>query len=121
MEQKTQKNGLINLLALVLVGGAGFAIAKFGNTYAGLVGSVFLGIGALVAAVSWFQMRLEHREQLEKFEFEELTKSASSSALFNASETEVFPADQEYRIMSTGVKRMEIPGFSHFQITSCCG
>jgi hypothetical protein len=72
MEQKTQKNGLINLLALVLVGGAGFAIARFGNTYAGLVGSVFLGIGALVAAVSWFQMRLEHREQLEKFEFEEL-------------------------------------------------
>ncbi len=94
MEQKTQKNGLINLLALVLVGATGFAVAKFGNTFAGLTGCVFLGLGALVALVSWFQMRLEEREHLEKLEFQELTKSASSSALFNASETEVFPAQR---------------------------
>ncbi len=94
MEQKTQKNGLINLLTLVLIGAAGFAVAKFGNTFAGLTACVFLGIGALVAVVSWFQMRLEEREHLEKLEFEELTKSAASSALFNASETEVFPAQR---------------------------
>ncbi len=61
MERKTQKNGVINLLALVLTGAAGFAVAKYGNTLAGLTGIVFLGMGALVAAVSWFQMRLEER------------------------------------------------------------
>ena len=94
MEQKTQKNGLINLLALLVVGTAGYAVARYGNTLAGMTGVVFMGIGALVAAVSWFQMRLEERERLEKLEFDELTKSAASSALFNARETEVFPAQR---------------------------
>src|SRR5580704_10196120 len=94
MEQKTQRNGLLNLLALLLVGGAALAVARYGNTLAGLVTTIFLGIGALVAVVSWFQMRLEEREYLEKLEFDELTKSASASALFTSGETEVFPAQR---------------------------
>ena len=94
MEQKTQKIGLINLLALLLVGTAGYAVARYGNTLAGMTGAVFMGVGTLVAGISWFQARLEERERLEKLEFEELTKSAASSALFNASETEVFPAQR---------------------------
>ncbi len=94
MEQKTQKIGLINLLALLVVGTAGYAVARYGNTLAGMTGVVFMGIGTLVAGISWFQARLEERERLEKFEFEELTRSAASSALFNATETEVFPAQR---------------------------
>jgi modulator of FtsH protease HflK len=94
MERKTEKNGLINLLVLVVAGTVGYFVARHGNTLAGLVSMVFIGIGALVAAVSWFQMRLEERERLEKLEFEELSKSAASSALFNAQETEVFPAQR---------------------------
>src|SRR3954469_15969345 len=94
MERKIEKNGLINLLLLVLAGAVGYAVAHFGNSMAGLVSTVFIGIGALVAGVSWFQMRLEERERLEKLEFEELSKTAASSALFNAQETEVFPAQR---------------------------
>ncbi len=94
MERKTQSNGLINLLALVLTAGAGFALANYSGTQTGMAATFFLGIGALVALVSWFQMRLEERENLEKLEFQELTKSSASSALFNAQETEVFPAQR---------------------------
>src|SRR5579859_2598 len=94
MERNTQRHGLINLLAMVIVGLAAYCVARFGDTYSGKISAVFLGIGALVAAVSWFQMRLENRERLEKLEFDELTKSAASSALFNAQETEVFPAQR---------------------------
>src|SRR5580698_535226 len=94
MEQKSQRNGLINLLALVLAGAAAVAVSRYGNTLGGITATVFVGIGALVAAVSWFQMRLEEREQLEKLEFQELSKSASASTLFNASESEVFPAQR---------------------------
>ena len=36
---------------------------------------VFLGLGVLVAAVSWFQMRLEESERLEKLELDELAKT----------------------------------------------
>lgn len=108
MERKTQKNGLINLAALVLIGSVAFALAKYSNTLAGLTATIFLGIGALVAAISWFQMRLEEREHLEKLEFEELTKSAASAALFNTGETEVFPAQRSREQF----ERFFVPGFS---------
>src|SRR5579862_340766 len=94
MERKTQSKALINLLALLVGGVVSYVVARYGNSLAGLMAVIFMGIGVLVAAVSWFQMRLEEREILEKLEFDELTKSASSTALFNPKETEVFPAQR---------------------------
>lgn len=94
MEKRTQSNGLINLLGLILLGSATYGLARYSNSLSGVVASAFIGVGAMVAAVSWFQMRLEEREHLEKLEFQELTKSAASSALFNPNETEVFPAQR---------------------------
>jgi regulator of protease activity HflC (stomatin/prohibitin superfamily) len=94
MERNTQKNGLVNLLALLAVAGASYAAGRTGNSLAAQMASIVMGIGVLVAAVSWFQMRLYERERLEKLEFDELSRSAASSALFNAAETEVFPAQR---------------------------
>src|SRR5436189_1936034 len=94
MERSVQKNGLINLLALLLVGVAGFAVARYANSLAGQVSILFIGIGLLVAAVSWFQMRLEERERLEKLEMEELAKARGGSALFESKEAELFPAQR---------------------------
>ena len=94
MERSIQKNGLINLLILLLVGVAGLAAARYANSLAGQVNILFLGIGVLVAAVSWFQMRLEDRERLEKLEFDELAKTHSGSALFEARDAEAFPAQR---------------------------
>src|SRR5258706_15505601 len=94
MERSIQKNGLINLLALLVVGVAGFAVARFANSLAGMVGIAFVGIGLLVAAVAWFQMRLEDRERLEKLEFDELAKGRGESALFESKEAELFPAQR---------------------------
>jgi membrane protease subunit HflK len=92
MERSIQKNGLINFLTLLVVGVGGFAVARYTNSLAGLLSVVFLGLGLLVAAVSWFQMRMEERERLEKLELEELAKSHGSAALFEAKDAEVFPA-----------------------------
>ncbi len=108
MERKTQTNGLINLLALLFVGAAAFAVARFCNTQAGQAGAVFMAIGLLVAGVSWFQMRLEERERLEKLEFDELTKSAASAALFTATETEAFPAQRSREQF----ERLFVPAFT---------
>jgi regulator of protease activity HflC (stomatin/prohibitin superfamily) len=94
MERNIQKNGLINLLALLVVGVAGFAVARYGNSLGGQVCMSLIGVGVLVAAVSWFQMRLEDRARLEKLEMEELTKSQSGSALFESKDSELFPAQQ---------------------------
>jgi len=92
MERNIQRNGLVNLLALLAVGGAGYAVARYGGSLAGQVASVFLGLGVLVAFVSWFQMRLEEGERLERFELEEMARSKGSATLFEAKEAEVFPA-----------------------------
>jgi membrane protease subunit HflK len=94
MERSIRKNGLINLLALFLIGVAAFAVARVTNSVAGQVCTIFLGIGALVAAVSWFQMRLEENERLEKLEFDELTRSKGGSSLFETKDTEGFPAQR---------------------------
>jgi modulator of FtsH protease HflK len=94
MERSIQKNGLINLLVLLGVGVAAMAAARYANSQAGYVNILFLGLGVLVAAVSWFQMRLEDRERLEKLEFDELAKTHTGSALFEARDAEVFPAQR---------------------------
>jgi membrane protease subunit HflK len=94
MERSIQKNGLINLLALLVVGVAGFAVASTSASLAGRVGVFFMGLALLVAVVSWFQMRLEDNERLEKLEFDELAKTHGGSALFEARDAEVFPAQR---------------------------
>lgn len=94
MERSTRKNGLINLLILFLVSVAGYAVARITNSMAGQVSTIFLGIGTLVAGVSWFQMRLEENERIEKMEFDELTRSKGGSTLFETKDTEGFPAQR---------------------------
>jgi len=94
MERNLQKNGLINLLTLLVVGVAGFAVARYANSLAGLVSIVFLGVAFLVAAVSWFQMRLEESERIERLELDELARGHARSALFESKDSEMFPAQR---------------------------
>ncbi|MSU58627.1 MAG: hypothetical protein EXS35_10695 [Pedosphaera sp.] len=94
MERNIQRNGLVNLLVLLAVGAAGYGVAHFANSLSGQVASVFLGLGVLVAFVSWFQMRLEDRERLEKLELDELARSRGSATLFEGKEAETFPAQR---------------------------
>src|SRR5437899_3642084 len=94
MERNIKRHGLINFLALLVVAIAGFAAARNSNSLAGLVSTTFIGIGVLVAIVSWFQMRLEDNERSEKLELEELARSHATTALFEAKDSEVFPAQR---------------------------
>jgi regulator of protease activity HflC (stomatin/prohibitin superfamily) len=94
MERNIQKNGLVNLVMLLLAGVAAFVVARVANSLAGQVAAAYLGLGTLVAAVSWFQMRLEESERLEKLEVDELARSHGASALFETKEAELFPAQR---------------------------
>jgi hypothetical protein len=55
---------------------------------------VFICLGVLVSFVSWFQMRLEENERLEKLELEELARTKAASTLFETKEGEIFPAQR---------------------------
>ena len=94
MERNIQRNGLVNLLVLLAAGVTGLVAARLADSVTGQVASVFVGLGVLSAAVSYFQMRLEARERLERLEFDEVTKTGASEGLFNAQESEAFPAQR---------------------------
>lgn len=94
MERSIHRNGLINLLALLVVGVASLAVARYSNSLAGQVAVVFIGLGVLVAAVSWFQMRLEESERVEKLELEELARSRAETAIFQDRYAEGLPAQR---------------------------
>jgi regulator of protease activity HflC (stomatin/prohibitin superfamily) len=108
MERNTQKNGLVNLLAAVMIFIAAFVVTCYVNSLAGQAASIFLGLGALVAFASWFQMRLEENERLEKLEMDELARAKGESALFDAKESEVFPA----RRSREQFEKFFVPGFA---------
>ncbi len=91
MDQNYQKIGLLNWIWLAISAAGSLLVTNYLNSAAGWPATVILGAGFLVAVVSYFQMRLEERERLEKLEFDELNKSKSSAALFTA-EAENFPA-----------------------------
>ncbi len=94
MERNTQKIGLLNLLLLLAAAGLTLALALYSGTLSGQVASAIFGIGFLIAAISYFQMRLEDRERLERLDFDELKKSKSAESLFTGSDEETLPAYQ---------------------------
>jgi regulator of protease activity HflC (stomatin/prohibitin superfamily) len=107
MEQNRTKLTIVNLLALLIAAGGGLAVARMSQSFSAHVALAFLALGSLVAAVSWFHMRLVERERLEKLEYDELTKSPNASALFNQGGTETLPAQRARRQF----EKFFIPGF----------
>jgi modulator of FtsH protease HflK len=107
MDRNVAKNGLVNLVAMVAVFIAALGVTYYAHSLAGQVASLFLGLGALVAFISWFQMRLEENERLEKLELDELAKSKGGSTLFEAKDAEVFPAQRAREQF----EKFFVPGF----------
>ena len=73
---------------MALVGGVVLVTAtKTGTAYVLLF---FIGVGLVIAAVSWVHMLLANREQLEQMELEEVSRGHDGEALFF--EGDVLPA-----------------------------
>jgi len=107
MERNVQKNGLVNLVAAAMIFVAAFVVTAYVRSLAGQAASIFLGLAALVAFASWFQMRLEENERLEKLEIDELARTRGGSTLFDTKDTEVFPA----RRAREQFEKFFVPGF----------
>src|SRR4030095_8967427 len=94
MDRNIQRNGFVNLLVLLGVGASGFIVARYANSLAGQVTAAYVGVGVLVAFVSWFQMRLEEQERGGKLELEGMARSKGSASLFESKDAEIFPAQR---------------------------
>ncbi|HEV2436871.1 MAG TPA: protease modulator HflK [Verrucomicrobiae bacterium] len=108
MERNVQKHGLVNLAAALVIFLAAFGATLYVNSQAGQAASLFLGLGVLVAFASWFQMRLEENERLEKLEVEELARRRGETTLFESKDAEVFPAQRAREQF----EKFFVPGFS---------
>jgi regulator of protease activity HflC (stomatin/prohibitin superfamily) len=108
MERNVNKVALVNLVVLLLIGLASAVLARYSSSLAGHAGIIFLGLGFLVVAVGYFQMRMEESERIEKLEFEEINKARPGGSLFSSAESEVFPA----RRSREQFERFFLPGFT---------
>jgi len=108
MERNIRKIGLVNLVVLLLVCISAAFLAFYAKALSGQVAIIYLGLGVLVIALSYFQMRLEESERLEKMEFDELNKSKGSSSLFNVTDAELFPAQRSREQFES----FFVPGFT---------
>jgi membrane protease subunit HflK len=93
MDRNYQRIGLINWIVLLGAATVSIFVTRYVHSAAGMMATALLVLAKLVALISYFQMRLEERERLEKLEFDELTKTKGSSGLFTA-EAESFPAQR---------------------------
>jgi membrane protease subunit HflK len=92
MERSNQRSGALTLILLFAAGLGTFLVARYSQVISAYVTFAFLMLGMLVAAVTWFQMRLEERERLEKLEYDELTRGAGTrSTLFAGPDADAFP------------------------------
>ncbi len=82
MDRTVKRIGLVNWIALLAATAGMLLIARYVNSVAGLMGAALCGLGLLVALLSYCQMSLEGREQLEKLELEELSKSRGGGLPF---------------------------------------
>lgn len=92
MDRNLTRNGLVNLVALVVAAGAAGVLAGVTHAHTLLPSAAFLLTGVAAALLSYFQMRLEEAERLEKLEYDELSKAPAGSALFTGDPSEVLPA-----------------------------
>ena len=92
METNRQRNALVNFVVVLLAGVATFVTSRYAHVLAGEVAAFFIGLGVVVCAVSWFQMRLEEQERLEKLEQDELARGAARATLFDGDGDEAFAA-----------------------------
>lgn len=110
MQRNTQQNGLVNLLGLLAACLVAAIVGNVAQSATAAVGAVFLGVGFLVAAISYFQMRLEHREHLEQLEYEEIARDRNRSALFDESGADTFIAKKAREQF----ERFFVPAFTAF-------
>jgi regulator of protease activity HflC (stomatin/prohibitin superfamily) len=84
-------------------------VARYVSSAAAVMGTILTGYGLLVALLGYFHIGLLEREQFEKMEMEELSKSRGSESLFTTSGGDTFPAQRSRQ------------QFERFFIPTCTG
>jgi regulator of protease activity HflC (stomatin/prohibitin superfamily) len=83
-------------------------VTRYVSTAAGAMGTVLISFGLLVSLLSYFHMGLAEREQFERMELEEMSKSRGSQSLFATAGADTFPAKRSRELF----ERYFVPVFT---------
>src|SRR5580700_2620075 len=108
MDQTTKRTGLMNWVVLLGAALGMLLISSYVSSSAAVMGTILTGFGLLVALLSYFHIGLLEREQFEKMELEELSKSRGSESLFSTAGGDTFPAKRSREQF----ERFFIPAFA---------
>ena len=108
MDQNTKKTGLMNWVVLLAATLGMLLISHYVSSATAVMGTILTGFGLLAALLSYFHIGLLEREQFEKMEMEELSKSRGSESLFATAGADTFPA----RRSREQFERFFIPAFT---------
>lgn len=86
MEKNPTKTAMTGLLLLLATGGAAFILSGRAGSLAGLMTSIYCGVGVLVAILSFLLMRHYRAEEVERLELDKIKDKDASAALFETGE-----------------------------------
>ncbi len=92
MDQNTKRAGLLNLVVLLGATIGMMLVSRYVNSAAAVMATILTGYGLLAALLSYFHIGLLEREQFERMEMEELSKTRGSESLFATAGGDTFPA-----------------------------
>jgi membrane protease subunit HflK len=92
MDQTTKRTGLMNWVVLLGATVGMLLVSRYVSSAAATMGTILTGYGLLVALLSYFHIGLLEREQFERMEMDELSKSRGSESLFATAGSDTFPA-----------------------------
>jgi regulator of protease activity HflC (stomatin/prohibitin superfamily) len=92
MDQNTKRTGLLNCVVLLGAALGMLLVSRYVSSSAAVMAAILTGYGLLVALLSYLHIGLLEREQFEKMEIEELSKSRGSESLFATAGADTFPA-----------------------------
>jgi len=92
MDQNTKRTGLLNWVVLLGAALGMLLVSRYVSSKAAIMGTILTGYGLLVALLNYFHIGMLEREQFEKMEMDELSKSRGSESLFTTAGGDTFPA-----------------------------
>lgn len=107
MKSNLSRNLMLNMVVLLLVSAGAWLVALYLQSATGNLAALFGGFGFTIALITWMQLRLREREELEQIEFDELKRSRGDSTLFSGA-ADTFRAK---RARAT-FERWVVPGFT---------
>jgi regulator of protease activity HflC (stomatin/prohibitin superfamily) len=108
MDQNAKRTAALNWVVMLGASMGMMVVSRYVSSATAVMATILTGYGLLVALLTYFHLGLLEREQYEKMEMEELSKTRGSESLFTTAGADTFPA----RRSREQFERFFVPSFT---------